>query len=243
MMKLADSVLCNSVSGISDLITHPGMINLDFADVRSAMSGTGGFAMMGIGVASGENRAIEAAKRAINSTLLDDVSITGAKALLINITATEDSLTLEEFGTVNSYITDCARCDNSEQNIIIGTVFDNNMGEDIRISVIATGIEQAPNIESETTSRNTVNTTNTQVQEATAQPANNAPRFGSTTTVRHFAPNPSIDVNDPNQPTFLRNQAKQAQQSAQHTPGKQDTFTFGPDDDLELPSCFRTQAN
>lgn len=104
MLKCADDVLHRAVRGISDLITVPGLINVDFADVRTVMS-VSGLAMMGAGIAVGEGRAIEAARKAITSPLLEDVSIAGAKAVLINITANEDLL-FEEFNDASAYIND-----------------------------------------------------------------------------------------------------------------------------------------
>lgn len=139
MLKRADDVLYSAVRGISDLITVPGYINVDFADVRTVMS-VSGLAMMGAGVASGEGRAIEAARRAITSPLLEDVSIAGAKAVLINITATAD-LGIDEYSDAANYIHEAAEGAGSDTNIIIGTAFDEGAGDEIRVTVIATGIE------------------------------------------------------------------------------------------------------
>lgn len=138
MLKCADDVLYSAVRGISDLITVPGIINVDFADVRTIMS-VSGLAMMGTGFASGEGRAIEAARRAITSPLLEDVSITGAKAILINITATTE-LGIDEYSDAANYIHEAAQ-GSGDTNIIIGTAFDEEAGDEIRITVIATGIE------------------------------------------------------------------------------------------------------
>lgn len=137
MLKRADDVLYSAVRGISDLITVPGIINVDFADVRTIMS-VSGMAMMGAGIAAGEGRAIEAARRAITSPLLEDVSIAGAKAVLINITATAD-LGIDEYSDAANYIHDALG--NGDANIIMGTAFDENAADEIRITVIATGIE------------------------------------------------------------------------------------------------------
>ena len=140
MLKCADDVLHRAVRGISDLITVPGLINVDFADVRTVMS-VSGLAMMGAGIAVGEGRAIEAARKAITSPLLEDVSIAGAKAVLINITANEDLL-FEEFNDASAYINDALG--EADTNIIIGCATDENAGDEIRITVIATGIEGTP---------------------------------------------------------------------------------------------------
>jgi len=123
-----------AVRGISDLITIHGLINLDFADVRTIM-GEMGLAIMGAGSASGENRAVEAAQRAISSPLLEDLAIRGAKGILINITGSHD-LSLHEVDEAATLIKQEAHDD---ANIIFGAVIDERMGDEIRITVIATG--------------------------------------------------------------------------------------------------------
>ena len=132
--KKADDVLLQAVRGISDLITVHGLINLDFADVRTIMSEMG-MAMMGAALAEGENRAIEAAQRAISSPLLDDLSIQGARGVLINITGSAD-LALHEINDASSLIQEEAH---EDANIIFGAVIDESMGDELRITVIATG--------------------------------------------------------------------------------------------------------
>jgi len=132
--KMADSVLLQAVRGISDLIVTPGLINLDFADVRTVMVEMG-FALMGAASASGENRAVEAAQKAISSPLLEDVSIHGAKGVLINITGGLD-LSLHEVNEAASMIQNEAHDD---ANIIFGAVIDERLTDEIRITVIATG--------------------------------------------------------------------------------------------------------
>jgi len=136
--KKADDILYQAVKGISDLIIVPGLINLDFADVKNIMSNMG-MALMGTGVASGENRAIEAAQRAISSPLLEDNTIQGAHGILLNITGGPD-LSLYEVNEASSKIQEEAH---EDANIIFGTVIDENMGDEIRITVIATGFEDA----------------------------------------------------------------------------------------------------
>ncbi|MCU0579051.1 MAG: cell division protein FtsZ, partial [Desulfobacterota bacterium] len=135
MLKKADEVLLYAVKGISDLITIPGLINLDFADVRTIMAEMG-VALMGTGLASGENRALEAAQKAISSPLLEDITIAGARAVLMNITASS-SLGFEEVTEASSLI---QKEVHEEANIIWGTAIDESMGEELRITVIATGI-------------------------------------------------------------------------------------------------------
>ena len=136
--KKADDILLQAVRGISDLITVHGLINLDFADVRTIMAEMG-MAMMGAGSASGENRAVEAAQKAIASPLLEDISIHGAKGVLINITGSHD-LSLHEVNEAATLIQEEAHDD---ANIIFGAVIDERMGDEIRITVIATGFGEA----------------------------------------------------------------------------------------------------
>ena len=132
--KKADEVLLHAAKSISDLITIPGLINLDFADVKTIMSEMG-MAFMGMGVASGENKATEAAQKAISSPLLEDISINGAQGLLINITGGND-LTLHEVNDASSMIQEEAH---EDANIIFGAVIDPKMEGEVRITVIATG--------------------------------------------------------------------------------------------------------
>ncbi|UCG20306.1 MAG: cell division protein FtsZ [Deltaproteobacteria bacterium] len=135
MLKKADDVLLYAVKGISDLITIPGLINLDFADVKTIMSEMG-MALMGTGMASGEDRATEAAQKAISSPLLEDVSISGAKGVLMNISSGLD-LTIDEVQEASSLIQKEAH---EDANIIWGTVLDQSAGDELRVTVIATGI-------------------------------------------------------------------------------------------------------
>ena len=136
--KKADDILLQAVRGISDLITVHGLINLDFADVRTIMAEMG-MAMMGAGNASGENRAVEAAQKAISSPLLEDISIHGAKGVLINITGSHD-LSLHEVNEAATLIQEEAH---EDANIIFGAVIDEQMGDEIRVTVIATGFAEA----------------------------------------------------------------------------------------------------
>jgi cell division protein FtsZ len=136
--RKADEVLLQAVRGISDLITVHGLINLDFADVRTIMSEMG-MAIMGAALASGENRAEEAARRAIASPLLEDISIRGARGVLINVTGGPD-LTLHEVNEAATLIQEEA---DDDANIIFGAVIDEALGDEIRITVIATGFGEA----------------------------------------------------------------------------------------------------
>jgi cell division protein FtsZ len=132
--RVADQVLHHATKGISDLITVPGLVNLDFADVKTVMAERGN-ALMGAGYATGDNRAYEAAQSAVQSPLLDDVSISGAEALLVNVTGGE-SLSLHEINEAVSVVVDAAGHD---ANVIFGAVIDEAMGDAISITVIATG--------------------------------------------------------------------------------------------------------
>jgi cell division protein FtsZ len=142
MMKKADDVLLQAIKGITDLINLPGHINVDFADLRTIMQQVGP-AIMGAGVAEGEKRAIEAAKKAIDNPLLQDIGIDGAQGVLINISATEDSLTMTEFMEASSLIQEKAH-DNA--NIVVGALFDESLGNSLRVTVIATGINSADEV-------------------------------------------------------------------------------------------------
>jgi cell division protein FtsZ len=135
--KVADDVLRQAVQGISDLITVPGLINLDFADVKAIMAGMG-LALMGAGRASGEHRAMEATQQAISSPLLEEATIEGAKGVLINITGGPD-LTLFEVNEASSIIREAA---DEDANIIFGAVIDETLRDEMKITVIATGFDK-----------------------------------------------------------------------------------------------------
>ncbi len=132
--KPSDDVLRQAVQGIADLITTSGLINVDFADVKAIMSERG-MAMMGIGIASGENRAVEAATKAISSPLLEDIDISGAKGVLVNITGSS-SMTMDEFDAASRVIHEKVH---EDANIIVGLVIDESLGEFVKITAIATG--------------------------------------------------------------------------------------------------------
>jgi len=134
--KIADDVLRQAVQGISDLITVPGYVNVDFADVKTVMENMG-MALMGTGTASGEHRAVEAAQKAISNPLLEEQSIQGARAILINVTGGED-LTLAEFNEACQIVQQAA---DDDANIIFGLVQDGAMKEQVKVSVIATGFD------------------------------------------------------------------------------------------------------
>jgi cell division protein FtsZ len=133
--KAANDVLQGAVQGIAELITRPGLINVDFADVRTVMSEMG-MAMMGSGQASGDDRAIMAAQAAIGSPLLEDINLSGACGILVNITA-GTNLTMKEFEEVGSTVSDLA---SEDATVVMGTVIDPDLGDDLRVTVVATGL-------------------------------------------------------------------------------------------------------
>ncbi len=149
--KIADDVLCQAVQGISDLITTPGLVNVDFADVRTIMTGRGR-AVMGTGVARGEGRAVEAAHKAISSPLLEDGSMDGARRVLINITGTEE-MSLYEINEATSIIQEEAH---EDANIIFGSAINPEMDDSLKVTVIATGFDE-PAVEEEPVMKQAVN--------------------------------------------------------------------------------------
>ncbi len=182
--RMADDVLRQGVQGISDLISVPGVINLDFADVRTIMLDQG-MAHMGIGIASGENRAEDAAKQAIQSPLLE-TSIEGARGIIINITGGSD-MGLHEANTAAELV---QRSADPEANIIFGTVIDDSMGDEIQITVIATGFEKEDE-----------RRPNSQYENIVAD----AWRKRNSSTISSVSPSSSNDSNgDLDIPTFLR---------------------------------------
>lgn len=208
--KRANNVLFEAVRGISDMITNPGLINLDFADVRNSMSDRG-LAMMGTGVASGADRAREATTKAINSPLLDDVKLEGATGLLVSVAGNAD-VSLEEFDTVGEMVAPLA---NHGVAIKVGMIVDDSIGDDIRVTVVATGLNKAP-----------------QAAAAGAQAAaTNRPRLGVPSM--ESAP-PSYDEFD--KPAILKNTA-----TASAPVNKQsDSPKLGP---LNIPSFLQPRNN
>ena len=141
---IADSALLQSVQGISDLITEPGEINIDFADVKTIMKGKGD-ALIGLGFGEGANRAVDAAKLAISNPLLENASIEGAKSVLVNL-AGGDNLTLQEYQDVVELITaNCAE----DALIIAGQSYNQSLGDRIKVTVVATGFEMKPEVKTE----------------------------------------------------------------------------------------------
>ena len=147
MLLQVDHVLLQAVRGITDLIKLPGLINVDFEDLKTVMREVGP-AIMGTGVADGENRAVEAAKRAIDNQLLEDVGIDGARALLINVSASREKLTLSEFQEAAALIQEKAH---EDATVIVGVLYDESLGDEMRVTVIATGISSKEEVEMEPT--------------------------------------------------------------------------------------------
>ncbi|MBH8612957.1 cell division protein FtsZ [Pseudomonas mohnii] len=212
----ADDVLAGAVRGISDIIKRPGMINVDFADVRTVMSEMG-MAMMGTGCASGPNRAREATEAAIRNPLLEDVNLQGARGILVNITAGPD-LSLGEYSDVGSIIEAFA----SEHAMVkVGTVIDPDMRDELHVTVVATGlgakIEKPVKVID-----NTVHTS------MASQPQQQAP-------ARQEAP--AVNYRDLDRPTVMRNQA-QAGAAAAAKMNPQDDLDY-----LDIPAFLRRQAD
>ncbi len=182
--RRADDILLQAVQGISTLITVPGIINLDFADVKSVMQGMG-VALMGIGHGSGDGAAIKAMKAAIDSKLLEENSIKGARGALINITGSKD-MPLDEIEAAISLIHEEA---DEDANIIFGTVFDENMKDDVKITVIATGFDNRASLSMQL---------NKPAENINDTPYRNAPAYN---------PAEMKKEEDINVPTFIRRQA------------------------------------
>jgi len=200
--KMADDVLRQAVQGISDLIIVPGLINLDFADVKSIMSGMG-LALMGAGRASGENRALEATQQAISSPLLEEATIQGAKGVLINITGGPD-LTLFEVNEASSIIREAA---DDDANIIFGAVIDENMRNEMKLTVIATGFDK---VSTETGTNNSTTTTSSSSAQNSQSSSHQQSRYGSTRNVEDLSPRSTQGNSrgeDLDVPTFIRKKA------------------------------------
>ncbi len=195
----ADNVLLNAVQGVSDLIVRQGKINVDFADVRTVMSEMG-MAMMGAGVAKGEGRAIKAAEEAIRSPLLEDVDLHGARGVLVNITAGVN-LGLREYQSVGDIIEEFAA---EDATIVIGTAIDPDLTDEIRVTVVATGIgerDEKPTIAVDNT-RKTVETNYQKLDRPTVMRRRDAEPKGQKSDAKSDSMDDLLDV-----PAFLRRQA------------------------------------
>ncbi len=219
----ADDVLLQAVRGISDLIITPGLINLDFADVRTVMAEMG-LALMGAAAATGENRAIEAAQRAISSPLLEDISIQGARGVLINITGGPD-LCLHEVNEAASMIQEEAHDD---ANIIFGAVIDESLTDEIRITVIATGFGEVK-----------------EERKPAPQPVINVASIANAVPKNKKVVHLGTIVDDLDSPTWQRKKSG-SEQTETVTLGKSNfEFTTNQDDDdkYDIPTFLRRQMD
>ncbi len=223
MFKKADEILLHSVKGITDLIMMPGLVNLDFADVKTTMS-RAGMAIMGIGISSGENRALEAAERAISHPLLEDINISGARGVLMNITSNSD-LTMEEMTEASERIYNEV---GDEAEIIWGAVIDDSVGEEMRVTVIATGIGGH---ERETVS---------QAIPRTAVPRGADPTFGG--KVRDITPADLARSSELDEPTFIRRRKSATNKPAAELYREYKGIVID-NDDLDVPTFLRRKAD
>ncbi len=199
--RTADDVLRQGIQGISELITVPGLINLDFADVRAIMS-EGGAALMAVGYASGEDRARVAAEMAISSQLLD-ITIDGAHGILFNVTG-GNGMTLFEVNQAAAIIKETASPD---VNLIFGAVIDPNMGEDIRITVIATGFDRASSVRIPLAEQRPAPKKDETYSFPASSQSNRAERPAPASSPTEFQPT-VINTNDLDIPAFLRNRSQ-----------------------------------
>jgi len=215
--KAANQVLQGAVQGIAELITKPGMINVDFADVRTVMAETG-MAMMGSGTARGENRAREAAEAAVSSPLLEDVNLQGAHGLLINVTAGLD-LRTTEFATVGDTV---KRYASEDANVVVGCVIDPEMSDEIRVTVVATGIGRPT---------------------AQVMPPEMDSRRGMTAIEGGRVPRPARSIDDLSIPTYIRNQRDQQATAPATRRAVGDGLSFADESMLDIPAFLRRQAD
>ena len=211
MFVRADEILLHSVKGITDLIMMPGVVNLDFADVRTTMS-KAGLALMGIGISSGEHRAVEAAGKAISHPLLEDVPIRGARGVLMNITATSD-MEFEEVAEASEYIHSEV---GEDAEIFWGTSVDESLGDEMRVTVIATGIGQE--------------------KELIEQPAQQLRG-----KIRDITPEDLGKIIDYDEPTFLRHKRAVGESSGAIYRGTGGSVIN--DSDLDVPTFLRRKAD
>jgi cell division protein FtsZ len=216
MFLKADEILLHSVKGITDLIMMPGLVNLDFADVRTTMS-KAGLAIMGIGISTGENRAVEAAERAMSHPLLEDLPIAGARGVLMNITSTSD-MEFEEVAEASERIHDEV---GDDADIFWGTSIDDSLGDEMRVTVIATGIGAEPELQ---------------------QMPSNAVELPTRGKVRDITPEDlERDIIDYEEPTFIRQQKAVGESGGAIYRGPQG---LGVDDtELDVPTFMRRKAD
>jgi len=194
----ANDVLLGAVQGIAELITCPGLINVDFADVRTVMSDLG-MAMMGSGIGRGADRARTAAETAISSPLLEDVNLSGAKGILVNITSGMD-LTMGEFEEVGSIVKDFS---SENATVVVGTVIDQNMTDEVRVTVVATGLDIAGEPDTETPVKLVVSSPPEEPDYKTLD----RPTVMRNKVATEEASDPTVDPDYLDIPAFLRRQA------------------------------------
>jgi cell division protein FtsZ len=211
MFVRADEILLHSVKGITDLIMLPGVVNLDFADVRTTMS-KAGMALMGIGISSGENRAVEAAEKAISHPLLEDIPIKGAKGVLMNITATSD-MEFEEVAEASEYIHNEV---GEDAEIFWGTSVDDSLGDEMRVTVIATGIGKEP-----------------EIGKSVEQPLRGK--------IRDITPADRDKIVDYDEPTFMRQKKAVGESSGAYYRGNSGVIID--DSELDVPTFLRRKAD
>ena len=213
MFVRADEILLHSVKGITDLIMMPGVVNLDFADVKTTMSKAGS-ALMGIGISSGENRAVEAAEKAISHPLLEDIPINGARGVLMNITATSE-MEFEEVAEASEFIHSEV---GDEAEIFWGTSVDESLGDEMRVTVIATGIgEKEPEAE----------------KSLKEQPLRGK--------IRDITPEDLDKIVDYDEPTFIRQQRAVGESSGAVYRGTNRVIVD--DRELDVPTFLRRKAD
>ena len=203
--KEANNVLLGAVQGISELITRPGLINVDFADVRTVMSEMG-MSMMGTGTSSGDERAENAARAAISSPLLEDIQLNGARGILVNITAGMD-MGIHEFDEVGSIVREFA---SDEATVVVGTVIDPDMSDEIRVTLVATGLDNEEEVvqqqKPQTVVRKSV-ATKSKLKPVTLEPRDKSsvkPEYAKT---NRYDKKGGYDISTLDIPAFLRKQA------------------------------------
>jgi cell division protein FtsZ len=224
----ADDVLRQAIQGISDLILVPGLINLDFADVKTIMSGMG-VAMMGTALAEGNARAMDAAQKAISSPLLEDASVTGARGVIINVTGGPDMSLME----VNEALTVIQEAAHDEANIIFGAVVDPQLGGKIKITVIATGFDQAAmrSTPATTAMQTPVDLQSYTTAQTAARPGNGKPAEPATARLT-ITRRPAVEMPGPSRPAVAVGATTQRSDSA-------DVPDSETNAELEVPAFLR----
>ncbi len=227
MFRKADEILLHSVKGITDLIMRPGLVNLDFADVKTTMS-KAGMAIMGIGIGKGENRAVEAAERAISHPLLEDINISGAKGVLMNITSNSE-ITMEEMTEASERIYNEV---GEDADIIWGAVIDDEVGDEMRVTVIATGIGMDD--------KEKIKEKEKIVEKEKFKSPISDPTYGG--KVRDLTP-ADLGGADLDEPTFRRVRRQQAANESLGSLYKGYKGMVIDNDDLDVPTFLRRKAD